>query len=167
MPRPPRKPAVLDALRAQIRADLAALTESQERASEGVTHEESRQENDKDTRAIEASYLALGLARRVVELRSVEGALKQTCFDRVFSDEDPVALGALVSLSATHDEDDVMTCLLAARGGGLQAEVDGISVRVVTPESPLGNALIGASLDDEVELQTPKGRRDWVVVSVA
>ena len=33
------------------------------------THEESRAENDKDTRAIEASYLALGLARRVVELR--------------------------------------------------------------------------------------------------
>jgi len=36
---------------------------------EGATHEENKPENDKDTRALEQSYLARGQAQRVVELQ--------------------------------------------------------------------------------------------------
>ena len=45
---------------------MSALTASQKTVQSGAIHEETRQEDPKDTRAIEATYLARGLAERVV-----------------------------------------------------------------------------------------------------
>ena len=64
------KVALLVALRAQVSADLEAVTESQQKTQAGATHAESKSESDKDTRATESSYLARGLAKRVGELRN-------------------------------------------------------------------------------------------------
>ena len=61
----PDKNELIEALRARVTAELRTLRESQRAAQEGATHEETRQEDPKDTRAIEAQYVSRGLAERV------------------------------------------------------------------------------------------------------
>ena len=43
-----------------VAADLASLQRAHRATVEGATHEEAKPENDKDTRALEQSYLARG-----------------------------------------------------------------------------------------------------------
>jgi transcription elongation factor GreB len=39
--------------------------------------------------------------------------------------------------------------------------------RYVSMDAPLGRALLGKRLDDEITVETPAGRRTWIVASVA
>jgi transcription elongation GreA/GreB family factor len=159
----PDKSAVLRAVRAAVDADLAAALASQKAAHEGATHEESKPENDKDTRGLEASYLARGLAKRVGELKAVSAALLSLPA-RAAKDGDGVGLGALV---ATEDEAGAVAWwLLAEKGGGVAVDVGGARVQVVTPQSPFGQALVGKARGDDAVVKTPKGALALVVVAV-
>lgn len=132
-------------------------------AREAATHEEAKPENDKDTRALEASYLARGLAGRVADLSATLQALKALSA-RPLDEDAPVSSGALVAL---EDEDERrQVYLVAPLGGGARVTVAGVEVRVVTPQAPLGEALLGKRVGDDVELRTPQGLRELVVVSV-
>jgi transcription elongation GreA/GreB family factor len=161
-----RAPASLDkaALKAELIAQLAAALDSAQRAHaaalEGATHTEARAENAKDTRGLEQSYLARGQAQRVAELEAGLAAVTALALRR-FAPGDPIALGALV----TVDDDGEPRRLFVAPHGGGSALAGG--VQVVTPGSPLGRALFGKRIDDEVELRLPGGPRTVIVVDVA
>jgi transcription elongation GreA/GreB family factor len=172
MPSPPVSPPdaprldkrlILDELRRLVHADLGAVAASQQETQAGATHEESKPENDKDTRALESSYLARGLARRVGELQDA-ATLLDALELRTFADEAPIALSALVALE--DGEGEVRHYFVAPGGGGLKLDISGTKVAIVTPPSPLGRALIGKRTDDDVELHTPQGRREFSVLSV-
>jgi hypothetical protein len=146
--------------KAKLKAELLAALEIQltsaraahEQAASAATHEEARPENDKDTRGLEQSYLARGHAQRVAELETAV-AVVETFAPRTFREDDPIALGALIGL------EDGRTLWLAPHGGGV--ELTG-GITVVTPTSPLGKALLGKRVDDEIEF----GKRTLVVTSV-
>jgi transcription elongation GreA/GreB family factor len=127
-----------------------------------VTHEESRAENDKDTRAIEASYLARGQAARVDELRDAV-----THFEAlqpiVQGPEEPVRAGSLLEL---EDESSRILCWLSVASATFEVDVDGRSIRVVSTRSPIGRALLGRLVEDDVEFPTPKGTRAFSIVGV-
>jgi transcription elongation GreA/GreB family factor len=151
------------ALRAQLEEDLALATASHRSTTEGATHEESRAENDKDTRGLEASYLARGLAKRVGELKGALASLTSLTL-RDFGEGDAVGLAALVTL---EDDDGALShYLLAPTAGGVKLDGGGATVRVVTPESPLGRALVGRREGDDVEIRSPKGVREAVLLQV-
>jgi hypothetical protein len=156
------KARVLSALRHLIEQDLSVAAEAQRRTQSGATHEESKAENDKDTRAIESSYLARGQAQRVVELThdlNTASALEL----RAFGAGTPIAVTACVGLD---DGERTSFFFLAPIGGGTTLDVDGTPVRVLTPASPLGRALLGQTLDSDVEVRTPQGLRTYSVVSI-
>jgi transcription elongation GreA/GreB family factor len=154
------KGELLERLRGRLAERLDRLTASQQSTQDGAVHPEGRQEHPKDTRAIEASYLARGLAERVETLREALAQLAALEL-RAFGPEDVVRLGALVGL---RDEDDgELVYLLAPAGGGEGLAVAGVSVLVVTPKSPLGASLIGARVDQEIEFELPAGKRSAVV----
>ena len=156
------KHALHAALRARLEADLAAMHEAQRATVEGATHEEAKPEDDKDTRALEQSYLARGQAARVAELEA--GVLKLSLLPvRAFGPDDRVALGALVTI---EEDDAVVRYFLAPAGGGTKLDLDGVTVKVVTPESPLGRGLLGKSSGDDLELKIPKGLRELAIISV-
>lgn len=157
---PPDKVALLDELRAALAADLDNLERSQRDTQEAATHEEARPENDKDTRALEQSYLARGLAERVAQLRA-EASKLSTMNVRRFGDEDAVAMGALASVE--DDDGGEARYFVAPVGGGRQLAG---GVVVVTPESPLGRALLGARVGDEVVVPARGGRRGGEVVGI-
>ena len=72
------KAALLKALRDRMAAALDDLERSQKATQAGATHEETRAEGPKDMRSTEASYLARGLAGRVVELTDASSRLAGT-----------------------------------------------------------------------------------------
>jgi transcription elongation GreA/GreB family factor len=160
----PAVPIDKAALKAELIAQLAAALDSAERAHaaalEGATHTEARAENVKDTRGLEQSYLARGQAQRVAELDAGLAAVT-TLAVRRFAPGDPISLGALV----TVDDDGEPRRLFVAPHGGGSVLTGG--VQVVTPGSPLGRALLGKRIDDDVELRLPGGLRTVIVVGVA
>ena len=96
---------LLDAVIARISGQLDSLAQSQQSTQAGATHEETRAEDPKDTRATEASYLARGLAERVEQLRGELDRLRALSL-RDFGADSPVGLGALVRVEEEHDEEE-------------------------------------------------------------
>lgn len=154
---------LLAQLRERVRAQLEALTQSQSAAQTGAVHEEARQEHPKDTRAIEQQYLARGLAERVESTMDTVAAL-DALDARTFGEDDPIAVGAIVTL---EDADGTPSYyFLVPRGGGEALEHGAATIYTITPEAPIGQGLVGASLDDEVTLDLPQGSRRLVVAEV-
>jgi len=158
------KTAVLDALRARMEQRLRQLTGAQRDAQAGATHVESKAESDKDTRATEGSYLARGLAERVETLHDAVAVLRAVS-PVSFGPRDPVGLTALVGV---RDEDDVETVyFIAPAGGGERLPFDGAEVLALTPFSPLGEAVVGRRVGDEIELLVRGRKRSALITWVA
>lgn len=123
----------------------------------GATHEEAKPENDKDTRALEQSYLARGQAMRVEALQA--GVAAAAIMN--LAPTEVARVGAL--LDAEDEDGEAVTYLLAPEGGGTKLKG---GVQVVTPASPLGAALVGKRAGDEVELKVAGKTRVLSVVKV-
>ena len=126
--------AVIAELEEELRRQLAANAT----ASAGATHGEAKAETKWDTCGLEQSYLARGhakqfelLARQVEELRG---------FFLVDFSGKPIGVGALIEVEVTEER---MLFFLLNCGGGIELEVAGREVTVITPESPVGSALLG------------------------
>ena len=144
-------------LLARLSEALEAARKSHAAAVEGATHAEARSENDKDTRGLEQSYLARGIAQRVAEL---DAAIAMTTALRA---AEPVNGGAGPgSIVTLQDDDDVKTTYLLAPGGGGLVLTGG--VKVVTPSAPLSRAMVGKRVDDEVRLG--EGGKTFIVLAV-
>lgn len=131
-------------------------------AREAATHEEAKPENDKDTRALEASYLAGAQAARV---RDLEASIKMiTAMPLV-----DCSAGALIQASAVvtlEDDDGKRTTFFCAPvGGGIVLAHGDSSIQVVTPQSPRGRALLGRSNGDVIEVGG-KPVRELTIVDV-
>lgn len=131
------KSALKDELLSIVAADLEALERAQKATVEGATHTEAKPENDKDTRALEQTYLARGQALRVEQLR-VDLAELTLMPVPPFTAKNPVGAGALVTI---EEEDKTSRFFIAVHGGG--ARLAKGTIQVITPHSPLGQALIG------------------------
>ncbi|HET7499479.1 MAG TPA: GreA/GreB family elongation factor [Kofleriaceae bacterium] len=154
------KAALHAELAAQLEAALDAARRAHTAATEAATHAEARAENPKDTRGLEQSYLARGQAQRVAELEAAVAAVTALA-PRAFRAADPIALGAVVAI---EDDGEPRQLFLAPHGGGW---VLAGGIQVVTPSAPLGRALVGKRVDDEVELRLPGGPRTLVILDVA
>ena len=163
MPGTTDKREILKLLLGHVSADLQTMSAAQRAVVDGATHEENKPENDKDTRALEQSYLARGQAQRVVELQSAVNQLKAMEL-RDFSRGVAIALGALV---AVEDDRETVHYFLAPAGGGLRLPLAGREVRVVTPQSPIGQALIGKRQGDDLDLRTPQGVNECSIATVS
>lgn len=152
------------ALREELVHSLSALLETAQRSHnasvEAATHEEAKPENDKDTRALEQSYLARGQAERLVELK--EGILLVQAMPIKNLDTDAsCSLGAIVEVEF---DDHTETFWLAPAGGGTRLAQG--SIQVLTPKSPLGRALIGSSVGDQCEAQIGGKLREIEIIGL-
>ena len=160
---PPDKRKVIEALVQHLSELAVQATRAANATREGATHPEAKPENEKDTRALEQSYLARGQAMRVTELNEQIQSLRFTPV-RSFGSGDAIAMGALVTL---RGEKDVRYLFLAPCGGGVDLSIDGITVLVVTPQSPLGAGLRGREVGEEIELVTRGARHEYVIAAVS
>jgi transcription elongation GreA/GreB family factor len=152
------KVALRDQLVGVLAADLAVRERSHKATREAATHEEAKPENDKDTRALELTYLARGEAMRIEELRTAVAETQALPCERILEGQ-PARLGALV----VTEEGGVETVFwIAPHGGGTKLG----AVQVVTPKSPLGQALIGKAAGDECEAMVAGRRRSIAILGV-
>ncbi len=141
-----KKSALRDAVVAQLHAELALQTNAALLARDEAISEESRAENKYDTHSQEAAYLAEGQARQVAEIEASLAHYAGLALPD-FSATDPIALGAVVELSAAGHS---AWYFLGPRAGGMELHIDGRDVLVVTPQSPLGRQLVGRRAGDIV-----------------
>ena len=137
------------------------------REAEGATHEEARAESDKDMRATEASYVARGLAERAVRL---EQALTQLSRLSLLDCRRSGTIQASALVELEHEGQRSLYFLVPAGGGEhvvLQSEAGALRIQTLTPTSPLGRALLGLSVGDEAEVESPQGTRAYEVVDLA
>jgi hypothetical protein len=163
VPRFPDKARVLSRVIEQLTEGAVSMAHHAEQTRADATHAEAKPENDKDTRALEQSYLARGQAMRA------EAELEHVQMLRYLNltpcrEGDPISAGALIELET---DDAVKVVFLLPHGGGVEVEVDGIEVQVITPSAPLGKAVLGRSVGDEVQLRTRGVLREYVISAVA
>jgi transcription elongation GreA/GreB family factor len=154
------KVALKEELIGVVAADLETLERAHRATMEGATHEQAKPENDKDTRALEQSYLARGQAKRTEELREGLAALRRMEVES-FTPNQPVGVGALVT---AEEGSRCVRFFVALHGGG--SRLANGSVQVVTPRSPLGEALIGKRVGDDCEVLTGGNRRELELVGI-
>jgi hypothetical protein len=149
-------------LQAELEGQIAVLERAAQGAREAATHEENRPENDKDTRSVEAAYLAGAQADRVRDLARVVNALGFLTL-RSFREDEPIAASALVEVDLDGKR---FHYFLAPQGGGLRATLDGVVVQVLTPQSPMGQALLGKTVGEVVEVRAEGRVREYEIVAV-
>ncbi len=154
------KPRVIAAIVANLQESLEAVERIAQMARDEATGGESKAEGKYDTRSTEASYLARGQAWRIAELRqlfawftNLDGADALAPLT--------VRTGALVELEGEQQE-----TVFIAPVGGTQVVVDGYTVQVISPASPLGSAMAETEVGDVFEVATPRGRLDYEVASI-
>lgn len=136
--------AVREVLDEELRRQLAA----QRTAAAGATHAEARAETKWDTCGLEQSYLARGHAMQVETLAAKADELRRfipPCFNG-----QPIDVGALVE---TEMNGEALVFFLLRCGGGIELVVDGREITVITPESPVGAALMGQTSGDTYSFQ--------------
>ncbi len=130
-----------------LEADLETVKAQARGAHEAATHEESNAENKYDTFGLESGYLASGLSRRVQEIGQSLQAYRELTL-RVFSNDDEIRLTAMVTL----DDDRRLKYFIGPGAAGLVVCYEDCDVRVITPQSPLGQQLLGKTVGDDIRL---------------
>jgi transcription elongation GreA/GreB family factor len=157
------KKALIRKITARLAGELELYAKAARAAHAEATHEQSRAENKYDTRGLEASYLARGQSRQAAE---TEQALEQfeKLTPRDFGPEDPIDVGALVELENARER---MICFLGPRAGGTEITHERREVIVITPQSPLGQQLLGRKQGENLQLTLGGTRDSFRVRSVA
>jgi transcription elongation GreA/GreB family factor len=134
-----KKNQLLKQIVASLTENLAVLERAARASHAEATHESSKAENKYDTRGLEAAYLAGGQARQVKEIMDAI-ALYDAMTAKDFGPADPIDLTALVEL----DTDGVhSTYFIGPKSGGLEFKHQRKEIILITPQSPLGQNLIG------------------------
>ncbi len=150
------------ALIEQLEKDLLIVKEAARATYEAATHEESKPENEYDTRGLEASYLAGAQAKRAGEIDEVLSLFRYFEF-KSFTQKSPVSSSALVEVEHLGKMNFVF---LMPKGGGISLSLDGTPVQVITPSSLLGEALLGLHVDDVAEVEVGDQVREYRICSI-
>ena len=157
------KPALLQEIRIQLEQELAILIQAAKAAHEAATHEESKPEDSHDTRGLESSYLAGAQAHRVTEIEEMLNFFRQLEL-KDFSESDLIAATAVVELKFGGRK---TLYLIAPLGGGMRVTVGGKVIQIITPQSPVGEELIGQRVGDEIEVETQGMTREFEITAIA
>jgi transcription elongation GreA/GreB family factor len=156
------KRGLLSQFETQIAADRATLVQAALAAHEAATHAESKAEDEYDTRGLEASYLAGAQSRRALELEELMNIFHHVDIIE-FSESTPIAATAVIELTS---DGKATYYLLMPKGGGLSTTFEGKTILVITPQSPLGEALLGRKVGDEIDVTIQKVNRDYEITKI-
>ncbi|HRO68001.1 MAG TPA: hypothetical protein PL182_10590 [Pseudobdellovibrionaceae bacterium] len=156
------KKKLLQAVCARLEKDLVVLKAAAAQSYDAATNEESRPENEYDTRALESSYLAGAQAHRV---KDTEAALTIFKFVEIrsFDADTPIGPTALVRLSLNDKES---TVFILPTGGGVTVAFEGRSIQVLTAKSPLGEALQGLKEGDAAIVEKGEQTLEYEIIAV-
>lgn len=132
-----------------LRGELSTTLQAAENAHLAAIDDQSVAETQYDTLAIEASYLAEGQSRRVQEIKEAIRIFEQLKIT-AFTENTPIDIGAFVQLQ--KDQNTKKIFFIAPAAGGYRSNNLNYNYTIITPQSPMGMALMGKYQDDELEL---------------
>ncbi|MEN8169985.1 MAG: GreA/GreB family elongation factor [Pseudomonadota bacterium] len=128
-----------------------------------ATHDENIAENKYDTLGLEAAYLAQGQSQRVAECASDMAKYKKLSAI-TFTSETAIGIGAVVDL--VDESGRTQSLFIGPAAGGLKLTSQQVELTIVTPSAPLGAALVGHYVDDEIKVLVGGGEKHYEVVAV-
>lgn len=156
------KQKLIEHMISQLQEDLTAAIAAAKATYEAATHEESKPENEYDTRGLEASYLAGAQAKRVGEIEELLSICRHLEI-KGFSKSDTVSATALLEVQLGSKK---IFLFLLPKGGGHTMQFEGKSVQVITPTSPLGEALLGLKVGDFATVEMGPQTREYEIISI-
>lgn len=148
-------------LRETVQLARKASQAAAETAREGATPAEKRE----DARtALEFSDLAKGQNARAARV-AAEVATLETFRAPLQPSNGPIALGAIVEV---EEEGHGRTFFFAPVGAGIELTGPGGDgfLSVVTPQSPIGKAVLGRCCGDTVEVLVKDEPREWTITYI-
>ena len=147
---------------AQLEVDLAALKAAALETYSAATGDESKPENKYDTRALEASYLAGAQAKRAADLEASLGVFK-TLGVKNFDSKSRIESTALVDVDLDGKETRVF---IAPARISRSLTFENTTIQVITPQSPLGEALLGLKVGDIAKVDRGSRQLEYEVVAI-
>ena len=142
------KRAIIQKITAKLVSELEIYFRAAQFSRAEATHESNKAENKYDTRGLEASYLARGQSKQAAELEAAIAEYEKLGV-RKFAAGDAIAVGALVELEHGGEKSFYF---LGPRAGGTEVMHDKKEILVITPQSPLGEQLMGKKSGDQPQL---------------
>ena len=142
------KRAIIQKITAQLVAELEVYFRAAQFSRAEATHESNKAENKYDTRGLEASYLARGKSKQAAELEAAIAEFEKLGAKK-FAAGEAIAVGALVELEHAGE---TSIYFVGPRAGGTEVLHDRKEILVITPQSPLGEQLLGKKAGDQPQL---------------
>jgi len=156
------KRALIKKITGKLAGELEVYFRAAQFARAEATHEQNRAEHKYDTRGLEASYLARGQSQQAAELETAIAEFEKLGA-RKFADGEAISLGALVELEHGGEKSFYF---LGPRAGGTEVMHDRKEILVITPQSPLGEQLLGKRSGDQPQLHFGGARQPARIVRV-
>jgi transcription elongation GreA/GreB family factor len=142
------KRAIIKKIIVRLTEELQVYFRAAQFSRAEATHESSKAESKYDTRGLEASYLARGQSKQAAEIEAAIAEFEKLPAKK-FTAAEPIGLGALVELE-TGGENHFY--FIGPRAGGTEILHDKKEILVITPQSPLGEQLMGKKSGDKLQL---------------
>ncbi len=156
------KRTIIDKIIAALSADLESYNISARAAFAAATDPQSKAENKYDTRSLEASYLARGQSQQMLEImRTLQ--LYETLPVREFASGAVIDIGAVIELER---EGERTFFFLGPGAGGTEIACGGKEILVITPQSPMGQELLGRKQGEVAQLPAGRAKAAFRVVTV-
>jgi len=149
---------LIDHLQQEIDATLTSANDAHALAS----HEQSKPENQYDTLALEAAYLAHGQSKRIAEVQRQVMLLNHFEFTQ-YNDESRITMGALVCI---QENETLQWFWLLPVAGGVRLKANESEVRTLTPDTPLAKKLLGHYLGDELVLSLGDKKMQFEIIEL-
>lgn len=156
------KQKIVAAIILKLETDLEQLVLATKATRDEATHEESKPENEYDTRALETGYLVKAQSKRILDARETLASFKHMNFEKL-PEGSAIRSTALLQIDMNGKG---KWFLYMGLGGGVTVEVDREVVQVITPSSPLGESLLGLSVGDFAVVESGKSRKEYEVLQV-
>ena len=157
------KPIILGRIVDQLTEQLNNLAGASRAMHADASDEQNKPEDKYDTRGLETAYLASSQARLATETEQAL-ALYQSLELKKFTAKTPIDLTALVELEMNGSP---ALYFLGPKGGGLEIVHKGQEILVITPESPIGQQLVGKKVGDKIKFQTRGPAQEFRVTAVS
>jgi len=143
------KQKLIDEIIAYLHTELLLAMEAANNAHSAAVDDQSVAETQYDTLAIEASYLAEGQSKRVLEYQQALNAYQVLALPTL-NQNSVITLGTLIQLA--KDSACQHWFFIGPYAGGFRSTITNQQITVITPQSPMAKALLGKQQGDDIEI---------------
>ncbi len=145
----------------QLEADILIAEQAVKTARDTATHKDCLGSSKYETMGTEAAYLAHGQGRRLLAIQRALAYFKQL---KLPESTASIALCSLVTLTDEHGQEKHVW--VAGDAGGLEIRHNKKIITVITPQSPLGRALLGKEQGEEVEIHSAGKQHGYEISAI-